>query len=251
MRIIRLLLLGLIAVTAPVYAADWPLPSAPHIVVTGQGKIEAVPDIINLSMDINNTADHYAAAKDTVDRVVGKAVQAALAHGVQEANINASKVQATPQYDWQDGNRVYKGEQVSRQITMVLTQADQYNDLVNALLASGISRLGAVTFTFSQQSQLETQALQNALDNAKQKAQTIASHLGITLGPVIEVAPVGQAAYPRAGMLSVARADESVALNPGKQPIKQQVRVVFLLGDASHQTNNPGKAHRTVGAGHH
>ena len=102
---------------------------------------------------------------------------------------------------------------------------------MNALLNSGVSRLNRAHFSFSNQAELQQLALQQALDNARAQALAISSHMNIPLGPVFQVAPVGPVAYSGARLMKMADS-ESVdsSLKPGKQTIRQQIRVVYLLG---------------------
>lgn len=212
--------------------AQLPLPNDPHIVVEGKGQVQQIPDIAIVRFEIEATRGSLLKAKQVVDGEVAKALTAARALGIVEDDIDASKIQAQPQYQWRDKDRHYMGERVSRQMQLTLRDTERYNELVEALLDAGISRLQNTTLTFSQLQQLEQQALLLALDNAKQKAKLMAKHLDTRLDGVFQIAPVGDRAViygmeMRAADASMAKAPLKVA----KQQIEQKVRVVFLLKD--------------------
>lgn len=233
-KVLNMKFLWLIVTTLlslPVFAEPLPLPSQAHIVVQGLGTIERVPDIVELDIDIRKTADSFAGAKKQVDQIIEAAIQAARKHGVSPDDINASQIQATPQYEWRDKEKIYKGEQVSRQLHIKLKEPKRYNALVNALLNSGVSRLNRASFSFSNQTELQQIALQQALDNARDQALAITAHMNIPLGPVFQIAPVGSLAYSGARLMKMADAESADSdLKPGKQTIRQQIRVVYLLG---------------------
>jgi hypothetical protein len=216
----------------PLQAEPLPLPSQAHIIIDAVGEFERIPDIIELDIDVLQTAANFNSAKKAVDAIVDAAITAALAQGVLDDDINASQISATPQYRWKEQEKIYLGEQVSRQLHIRLKRPEKYNDLVEALLGSGVSRLNNARFTFSNLAELEKLALEMALDNARQQASNIAAHMKIKLGPVFQIAPIGPVAYPRVQMLQMAesKSDHS-SLKPGKQTIRQQVRVVYLLGE--------------------
>ena len=214
----------------PVTAEPLPLPPQAHIVVEGLGTVERIPDIVELDIDIRKTAISFAQAKKQVDQIIKAAIQAARKHKVKPEDINASQIQATPQYHWRDKEKIYKGEQVSRQLHIKLKEPEHYNALVNALLDSGVSRLNRASFSLCNQSELQQLALQQAMDNAREQALTISSHMNIPLGPIFQIAPVGPVAHEGARLMKMADSESTDSgLKPGKQSIRQQIRVVYLL----------------------
>ncbi|ARN74054.1 SIMPL domain-containing protein [Oceanicoccus sagamiensis] len=237
MTIYSRLNIALLALTVlllhPLYstAADLPLPDDPHIVVNGYGMVEQVPDIIVLSFEVSAVKENFSAAKDTVDAIIAKAVVAARDQGIEDDKINASKINAAPQYEWQNKNRVYKGERISRQVQLTLNEAERYNALVDGLLAAGISRLQPVKLDFSQRDALENKALNLALDDAKNKAQSMAKHVGTKVKAVFQIAPVDQGRrYERMAMSAdMAGNEKKAGLKLGRQSIEQRIRVVYLL----------------------
>jgi uncharacterized protein YggE len=212
-------------------AAELPLPDKPHIVVNGYGVIEQVPDIIVLSFEVSTVKENFSTAKDSVDSTIAKAIAAAQEQGITEDDINASKINAAPQYEWQNKNRIYKGERVSRQVELTLTEADRYNALVDGLLAAGISRLQPVRLDFKERAALENQALNLALDDAKQKSAAMAQHVGTSIKSVFQIAPVDQGRrFERMAMSAdMGSAEKKAGLKLGKQSIEQRIRVVYLL----------------------
>lgn len=215
------------------YADEFPLPTSPHVVVVGEGEIEKVPDVVNLTLQISHTAQNFEEAKKQTDYVVGKVIIAAKDRGVLMDDINASKIHAVPQFEWQDQQRVYKGEQVNRTVAIKLGQVDRYNDLVDALLAAGITRLQSADFAFSDRKKLEADALELAMDDAEAQAKTIAKHLRMKLEKPFQVTPIATAAVrpmlEMAAMANSAKAEPQGELKPGKQTVTQRVRIVYLL----------------------
>jgi uncharacterized protein YggE len=222
-----------IALSAPMAAAQLPTPQQPHIVVEGLGEIKKIPDLAIIRFDVVSTATNASTAKQNVDAIVGKAIAAAKHLGVAEAAIKASRINAAAQYDWNNQQRVYKGERVSRQVEMSLQDTDRYNDLIDALLAVGISQMQPPQLTFSDHRQLQHDALKLALEDARDRAQLMAGQLGEQLGRVFQIAPVNHQAGHRS-MAMLAQADQGQAnasLTLGRQTVEQRVRVVYLLAD--------------------
>jgi hypothetical protein len=225
-----LLLSALLVALLPMAQAE--LPDEPHIVVDGVGSVESVPDIAVLHFSVEVTDKTLAAAKQSVDRQLGKAIASAKALGIADDDISASRIQAQPQYEWRDKERHYVGERVSRQVALTLNNTDNYNTVVDALLAAGVSRLNPAQLEHSAIEQLERDALNKALDNARNKASSMAQHLGVKLDGVYQIAPANDRAIVhgmemRASVMKDAA--ESAPLKVAKQTIEQRVRVVFLI----------------------
>lgn len=207
------------------------LPNKPHLIVNGVGVIEQIPDQIIISFEVSATAKDFSQAKDQVDRIVGKAIKAAKNQQINDEDINASKINASAQYEWNNQTRIYKGEQVSRQVTIKLSEAQRYNDLVEGLLAANITRLQPVQLQFSEQTKLENIAMTKALDDAKQQAETIVGHMGVKLGKIFQISPADN--QPMMHRLAMRASDEShqekAGLELGKQAVEQRVRIIYLL----------------------
>jgi uncharacterized protein YggE len=228
----RILCIGLLLlVFTSTSNAELPLPKQAHIIVNGYGATDQIPDLIIIRFEVAATAKNFSLAKQSVDGTIAKAINATKKQGVAEDNINASKINASPQYEWQDKDRVYKGERVSRQVEIKLTEANRYNDLVDALLAAGISRLQPVQLDFTLRDELENKALLLALDDAKQKAQSMAEHLGSSIGRVFQIAPLERARFSNRMAMAVSEdsGNDKSPLKLGKQKLEQKIRVVYLL----------------------
>lgn len=228
----RILCIGLLLlVFTSTSNAELPLPKQAHIIVNGYGATDQIPDLIIIRFEVAATAKNFSLAKQSVDGTITKAINATKKQGVAEDNINASKINASPQYEWQDKDRVYKGERVSRQVEIKLTEANRYNDLVDALLAAGISRLQPVQLDFTLRDELENKALLLALDDAKQKAQSMAEHLGSSIDRVFQIAPLERARFSNRMAMAVSEdsGNDKSPLKLGKQKLEQKIRVVYLL----------------------
>jgi uncharacterized protein YggE len=230
MKAVHLVLLYLLSPSL-LFATELPLPDKPHLIIEGRGSVTAVPDIVRIQFEVSATEKDLVTAKQLVDGIVGKAIQAARQQKLGDDQISASKIQAAPQHDWSNQNRIYTGEHVSRQVELTLTEADRYNALVEGLLAAGVSRLDSVELDFSQRHALEEKALALALDDANRQAQSISRHMGITLGKIFQISQLtNQAPLAHMAMRAVAEdSGDKAPLTLGKQPLEQWVRIIYLL----------------------
>lgn len=218
--------------SASAFAAG--LPDARHIIVTGQGHVEAVPDIATLHLSVETTDPSLAEAKNRVDTVTGRVIEAARALGIREEDIGASDIHANPQYEWRQGERSYRGERVSRNIRITLRNIDRYGKLVHRVIEAGVSRISHIELDFSDRDKLESQALQKAIVAARRKAGVIAKSFEARLGEVYQIdeAPAPSPPEPYAERLQAdTTPDGGDSLKVGKQKIQREIRAVFYLED--------------------
>ncbi len=214
------------------------LPTERHIAVSGQGYIEAVPDIATVHVTVEHLASSLLQAKTKVDEITAGTIKAVSGLGIKEDDIIASDIQASPQYDWTENGQVYKGEHISRTISVTLRKVELYSKLVHTLVKAGITRIDHIELDFSNREQLENKALGNAISNVKEKARVIAAAFGAKVGKVYKIGELSPPSIfmPQAERLQAMKAADAAAtpsesLKVGRQKIYQDIQTVFYLED--------------------
>lgn len=214
------------------------LPAERHIAVSGQAYVEAVPDIAIVHVSLEHLASSLLQAKNKVDEATAGAIKAASSLGIREEDIVASDIQASPQYDWTQNGQVYRGEQVSRTLSITLRKVDLYSKLVHTLVKAGITRINNIELDFSNREQLQNKALEKAIANTREKARVIAAAFGAKVGKVYKIGEVPPPAVfmPQAERLQAMKAMDTAAepsesLKVGRQRIYQDIQAVFYLED--------------------
>jgi uncharacterized protein len=214
------------------------LPIERHIAVSGQGYVEAVPDIATVHVSVEHLDSSLLQAKSKVDEITASTIKAASSLGIKEDDIIASDIQASPQYDWTEKGQVYKGEHVARTISVTLRRIDLYSKLVHTLIKAGITRINHIELDFSNREQLQNKALEKAIANIKEKARVIAAAFGARPGKVYRIGEIPppsifepQMERLQAMKTADAGAEASDSLKVGKQKLYQDIQAVFFLED--------------------
>lgn len=157
--------------------------------VDGVGKAVAVPDTAAISAGVTKTAATVADAQSQTNTVVKNMLDSLKALGIETKDIQTTNYSVNPNYDFSTGKQTITGYTVVQNISVKIKPLDKVNKAVDTLTANGANLIGQVSFGFSDdmKKDLENQARQNAVANAKQKAQSLASASGIHLGKVIDV----------------------------------------------------------------
>lgn len=219
-----------LSASLPIISLAATLPDAPHVVVAARGEVEAMPDIARLQLQISETSDSAVKAKSAVDQRSAQVLNAVAEQGVPESDIRASQIRVYPDYDWQDGKRVLRGQRVERSVDITLTDLSRYGALLDALVNAGISELGNVSFDLSRREALQAEAVQAAIADANAKAEVLAAGFGRKLAGVYHIdegasAPV---VYERAMMMD-AKVGAQAPMLVGTETVSASLTVVFLL----------------------
>lgn len=213
----------------------------PQLSAQAEGFVEATPDTVVVNVTVSHTAPTLAEAKQRVDAVGTAVIRAADLHGIGSRDLQASKIQAAPDYDWNNGARVLRGQQVSRQFELKLRDVDRYGALVQALADAEVTQIDNIRTEFSTIDKLEQQALKKAIANVRDKASVMAAGFDRKIDGVIAVSESG-AARPLAShelradfaKAQVAGGDAGAALKVGPQQITKSVSATFRLdGDCT------------------
>lgn len=212
--------------------ADQP---APQLAVSAEGFVEATPDVVVIDVTVSHTADSLSAAKQQADEVSNAVIRAANLHGIKDDDLQASKIHAAPEYDWQEGKRVLRGQRITRQFQLTLRDTDRYAALVQALADASVTELNGIRMEFSEQEKLAAEALAKAITNARAKARSMAAAFDVKLGTVLNASERGTGAPPvhyemRADFAKAqSAASGEAALRIGKQRIVRTVDAVFAI----------------------
>jgi len=208
-----------------------------YIDVTGQGEVEAYPDYLQLNLTVSDTQPTSKAAKAKVDTAMNNVLAISKKLGIKQDDIDAAQIsnQAIFEYDYSSkrNKREYKGEQVSRSVTLTLRDMEQYGVLVHELLQNSLVKIHNTQLRFNDRAALEQQAMTLALTNARNKAKNMANALDNKLGKVLHIEEQGngggQPMYEMRAM-SMAKADsEPAPMLIQKQSINASAGVRFEL----------------------
>lgn len=206
-----------------------------HISVVGVGEVELEPDQATMNISITAKEATLPEAKKVADERYKSVLSVILDAGIDKKHVKATRISAQPQYEWQHNKQVYKGELVSRSLSIVINDLDLVSPLMQALVENGVSTIDGVSTGFQNSKLLQTQALKAAAEDAKSKAKFLAEQLGRKLGAAYLItehnADAPEMVNRDRGMM--ASAMKSNDLPPpemfGTQKVRAQINVSFNL----------------------
>lgn len=205
------------------------------IAVLGEGEVAAAPDVAVLSFGVQTGRQKTAKlAMDRLSRDMGAIMEAVKKSGVEEKDIRTESLWLNPAYDWEDGRQVDRGFEASQSLSVKVRDLGKISDVLAAATSVGANQVGGVTFTIDNPEKLRAQAREEAIAQAQEKAQTLASQLKKRLGelkgfseggiatPVPYMARMMELGVGGGGM-------EAPPLPGGEQEIRVQVTLTYEL----------------------
>lgn len=210
-----------------------------HVKVVGVGEVEQEPDQATLSISIEAKKPDLVAAKKAADDKYRKVLAVIQKAGIADKDIKATRINAQPEYEWRNNSRTYKGERVSRSLSVTIDDLDKVSQLMQDIVEGGVSRIDGLQTGFKNPKALQKLALAAAADDARQKAEFLAKRLKRDLGEAYSITehnanisrPVHRAMAMDAEMAVSARG--AAAPPPqemfGSQKVRATVNVSFGL----------------------
>ena len=224
-----LLALFALLLTAPVAAERFP--AAPHVYVTGEAVEKLAPDFVVVHFSVNRTGADVAATKQQVDAITERAWKAAQAVGIARKDFEATGFSVMPAYDFENGKRIYRGTQVSRQFTARLREMGKFNAFSEQLVQAGVQDVPGISVDVDQREAKEAALRITALQNARSEAEQLVAALGQTITGVhtISDTPIGDGGgVPFKAMRMEASAPDAPSL-PDYVELRAEAYVVFLM----------------------
>jgi uncharacterized protein YggE len=228
----RISLLAVLTVAIAALVAP-PANAAPtrYITISSQGSVKVVPDAVR----INATSTNVAATSKEALAATAKtsaAVRAALsAAKIDKKDISTQSISVYPEYKYDNNTSVLVGYRASQTFTIVVRAAATAGDVVDAIVAAGGDSLqlsGATPFVLDN-TKAATAARTVAVKNARAKAASYASLLGVKLGKVNYLVE-NSAPAPYLPVMGLAKAEsDATVVDLGEQDVTVSVTVQWSL----------------------
>ena len=168
--------------------AGTPLPDAPHVTATGEGKVSAAPDLARITLTARYRNAAPASAKQAVDRGIERFLDLLPGFGIGPEHVTASDLRVSEDIDTDDrGRNVSNGFLASREVVVELRHLARLGEFLDAALAAGMNDIDDIRFESSRADELRVQAREKAVADAREKAGGLAHAFDAALGPVYSI----------------------------------------------------------------
>lgn len=207
-----------------------------QIIVTGEGRVTAAPDMAVVTLGVSDQAPEAQTAMDSVSERVRAIFQTVTDYGVAPRDVQTTSLRLDPVWERRDqdeqGPPEIRGFVATNDITLRLRDMTSLGAILQDVLASGANRFNRISFTLSDPTSARNEARREAVRDARARAELYAEAAGVSLGALIELSESGGSA-PRPMMLETARmaSDSAMPIAGGELDIVSQVRMVYAIAE--------------------
>jgi uncharacterized protein YggE len=180
--------------TAPALSQVAP-PAA--ISVTGEATVSVPPDLAQIDGGVTSEAKTAREASAANNTAMAKVLQALKAAGVEEKDIQTSRLSLQPQNagaQYRSGPATITGYLASNRVTIRVRDVTKVATMIDTLVGAGANDIGGIHFMVSQASKLLDEAREQAVADARRKAEIYAKAAGVTLGAPLSISEEGNSA---------------------------------------------------------
>ena len=204
------------------------------LVTTGTGKTVGVPDELTFSLSVglvrSDLSTAFADANATMDRVLTRLDQL----GVRRSDVQTTGLQMNAVYDYHvSGPPTLRGYRVSQRAEVLVRDLARGGRAVTAAVRTGGNdvRVGDIGLRIADTDSLLAKSRQEAVEQAKAKAQEYAEATGQELGSVLSLQEV-RASAPRPQSVSLTRATydlsaKALPIRAGRDQLAVTVKIVW------------------------
>jgi uncharacterized protein len=204
-------------------------PNTEHLTVVGEAKLEFVPTMAEISVDITRTEETASAAKANVDARCSAVIAIARDSGLVTKEITASDISIAPRREYRNQEYHHVGFVAERQIDLKLRDLKRFNELIGRLVDVPVDRITKIKTKLENESEANQAALAAAIEDAKGKANAIAAQFNVQLGGVFSVVALPKEERYHIGGAAARASEKDATFEPGTIEVEGRIEVTFYL----------------------
>ena len=204
------------------------------ITVTGTARVAGTPDTLRLDLSITTKADSIAKALADANARTTKVHAALTRNGVAAKDLQTSNFTISPDYSFpSDGVPRLNGYTVTESVTAAIRDLRKASNAINAATTAGGNavQVGGLSLDLEETSKLAAAARDQAVTDARTKAEQYAKAAGRDLGQLVTISESVSAPPPVD--FSRAAADsagtKAIPIAPGTEFVGVTVTVVYAF----------------------
>ena len=225
MNISRILFASIVSI-----ASLAPLPSLAIeklVTVTGEATVAVAPDAAMIRIGVSSQDKTAREASDANAKQMTAVLAAIKSNSIADRDIQTSRLSLQPQYDPnKSGTARLTGFQATNQVTVRIREIGKLAAVLDSAIAAGANEMSGIEFIVSDQSKLLDRARDDAIADARRKADLYAKAAGSRLGHVVAISEEGS--VPPQRPMQALRAG-AVPIAPGEQTLRAAVTVSYEL----------------------
>lgn len=157
-------------------------PLEPHtMTIDGDGKVTGKPTLAQIDIGVYSEGTDVPSVQNDNSQKVNAMTAAMQDLGIAEADLQTSNYNISPKYDYKNGQQNVVGYSVSQNVSVKVRDLTKVGAALAKAGQLGANQVNGVSFTIDDPSQLQQQAREKALADARKKADELAGALGVQI----------------------------------------------------------------------
>lgn len=201
------------------------------ITVSGEGMMHVVPDIASISFSITTRDKTTETALSQNNQKTDQVIEFLKEQGVAAEDIKTIDFNVYPLYkrDIDFISREIDYYEVVNRIVVELKDLEKASVIIDGAIRAGANRTDSLQFLVSNEEEFKKEAREKAVEQARSKAQEIASALGVKLGRVIDFSETSNYYLPFRAEKEIMVADTSSAYEVSLEPGENEITVNVII----------------------
>ena len=229
----RLVLILFTLIPLAASAQQLPVPVEPHVVTSGQGVVQAVPDRAWITVGAESRASSAREAQRLNTVAMTPVIDKLKAAGIPADAIRTIGYDVQYEWDFVNNKRVGRGYVARNTVEVRIDAIDRVAEILEIAGTSGATTLGGIRFDLKDRSKLEREALRLAVADARGKADALAAGAGRTIERILRIEEQGVSGGPvpmyRREMAVQAAAAGPPPIEAGQTELRAQVTMTAIL----------------------
>lgn len=176
--------LTIMALIVNAFAQENPVPL---VHVNGEHIIKVEPDGANVNITIITTNKNLQEAKKENDDLVSKAIVFLKNQNIADKDLRTTRVDLQPYNEYIKDERPIQMFRAQQSLMFKVTDLDNLTNLLTGLVDIGVNNIQSVQFTSSKLKELQDEARDRAMQDARRKAIILAKAIGQKVGAAFTI----------------------------------------------------------------
>lgn len=202
------------------------------ITVTGDGQVQAPPDLATVSLGVTTEGATAAEAMDANSKALAAVLERIKAAGIEDRDVQTSNLSLNPNWQQPDVSQPARivGYVASNQLTLRVRELAKLGGILDAAIGDGANTLNGISFGLDDPEPEMNKARVDAVQEAKARAQLLVTAAGAKLGRIVSMSESGYTPGP-VPMYRMAEgmAADAVPVAAGEVGLTASVTITFEI----------------------
>lgn len=208
---------------------------SPGITVVGNGEASAKPDIARIHLGVESSAVRASEAVAQASKISARLIEILKQAGIADSDLRTTgfsihRDRAPEPLPADRAAREPPQYRASNMLVATVRNLDRIGTILDQAVSAGANQAWGLEFDLADREPLRTRARQQAMEDARRTAEQLASHAGVSLGPIVSILELQESGGPPPRYdFALKRVAESVPIEVGQMKLQEQLQVVFAL----------------------